>query len=314
MAPAAFLSRSRAARACAALAAAVALLTAARLSTARAQSSAAPQASVATESASAASTQSSPAPQASAPAPAGKEVLINGDFAKGSGDQPDDWRDEAWVNAPEAFKTTWQRPENGHPGELIVENLKANDGRWEQSLSLEPGWYYFGAEIRTENVGVKETGATVSVLEDGAMSRDVQGTADWRRLGFYLKISGRGADVDVALRVGGYGSLNTGRAYFRNASVLKISALPPGATPVYDLAEIRKTTTPPQLGSHYSLVIAFLLLGVGAVWGWRRFGQLDQSNQPDRSGQLAASTSRPAPRNAPQSKSKPPKKKRAAPR
>jgi len=314
MARAAFLSASRVSRARGALAAVAAILIAATAAPVAAQFPGSAQASSAPQSSAAA--PSAPAePSATAATFAGKDVLLNGNFAKGSGDQPDDWRDEAWINAPDAFKTTWQRPENGRPGELIVENFKANDGRWEQSLSLAPGWYYFSAEIRAENVGVKETGATISVLEDGAMSRDVQGTADWRSEGFYLKVSGRGADVDVALRVGGYGSLNTGRAHFRNASVLKITAPPPGATAVYDLTEIRKNTVPAKLGSPYSLVLAFIVLGAGAVWGWRVFGQPDDFN-PSKSGAVAGSDTRtpsmPVPE--PPGAGRPKKQKRAAPR
>src|SRR5208283_5750471 len=36
-----------------------------------------------------------------------KNLLLNGDFAKGSEDQPDLWRTEAWINNPESFQAHW---------------------------------------------------------------------------------------------------------------------------------------------------------------------------------------------------------------
>ena len=95
-------------------------------------------------------------------------------------------------------------------------------------------------DIRTENVGAQQSGATVSIMEDGIMSPELHGTSDWQRETLYLKVGGQGADVDVALRVGGFGSLNTGKAFFRNASLVKIAAPPPNATPTYDLQAIRQ--------------------------------------------------------------------------
>src|SRR5205807_8926711 len=100
------------------------------------------------------------------------------------------------------------------------------------------------AEIRTENVADGNTGASISVMEDGIMSPDVKDSSGWTRVGLYLSVGEKGADVDVALRVGGYGSLNTGRGFFRNTSVVRIDKAPPGATPVFDLAEIRKQSAP----------------------------------------------------------------------
>jgi dolichyl-phosphate-mannose-protein mannosyltransferase len=208
-----------------------------------------------------------------------KNLLANGDFATGSGTQPDEWRTEAWINNPESFAYAWNPPAASRPGELVVDNLKPNDARWMQSLTLSPGVYYLSVELRTENVGADETGATISVMDDGAMSRDVHGTTAWVKAGFYLTVGGKGADVDVALRVGGFGSLNHGRAFFRHASVIRLAALPPGASPVYDLTELRKAAAPEPIGSPYSLVVVAALLAAAAVAGWRMFGTPPQTAQ-----------------------------------
>jgi len=105
------------------------------------------------------------------------------------------------------------------------------------------------------------------------MSPDIRGTAGWQTVGFYLKVGAAGADVDVALRVGGFGSLNTGRAFFRNAKMVKIEGPPAGATPSYDLAALRNESQPSPVGSPITLVAAFAVLGAVAFYGWRMFGR-----------------------------------------
>lgn len=203
-----------------------------------------------------------------------KNLLQNGDFAKGSEDQPDLWRTEAWINNPESFQAHWHSYTD-KPSELEVDNLKANDGRWMQPVTVAPGWYQLSVDIRTENVGTKESGATVSVMEDGVMSPELHGTSDWQRVTLYLKVGGKGADIDVAMRIGGFGSLNTGKAFYRNASLIKIDAPPPNATPTYDLDAIRQTAAPVPIGSPISLVFTFAVLA-GIAWaGWRIFGDDD---------------------------------------
>lgn len=207
-------------------------------------------------------------------AAAADNLLLNGDFAKGSEDQPDLWRTEAWINKPDAFLVHWHSyPDK--PSELEVDNLQANDGRWMQSLTVQPGWYELSVDIRTENVGPKETGATISVMEDGIMSADVRGTTDWQRVTLYLKVAGHGADIDVALRVGGFSSLNTGRAFFKNATLVQIAAPPPSASPTFDLLAIRQQAAPVPIGSPISLAFTFAALAGFAWAGWRIFGDDD---------------------------------------
>jgi dolichyl-phosphate-mannose-protein mannosyltransferase len=203
-------------------------------------------------------------------------LLLNGSLAKGSGEQPDDWRTEAWVNDPDAFHYTWIHPTDSAAGQLEVDALKPNDARWMQSLTLAPGWYRFSTEVRTENVGTQQTGANISIMEDGAMSPDIRGTSEWQPVSFYLEVGGNGADIELALRVGGFGSLNTGKAFFRNVLAEKLAAPPPGATPVYDLTAIRKAAIPEPVGHPVTLWASFLFLALIALYGWRSYGAEDR--------------------------------------
>jgi len=202
---------------------------------------------------------------------ASTELLSNADLSKGSENQPDDWQTQAWVNEPDAVTFNWTHPANGGPGEAEVNAIKADDARWWQQLELKQGWYYISADIRTENVAPDHSGATISVMEDGIMSPEVKGNSNWTRVGLYLKVGQKGADVQVALRVGGFGSLNTGRAFFRNASVVQIDAPPPNAQPTFDLDTIRKAAQPVPIGHLYSLILTYIFLIAVAYGGWRLY-------------------------------------------
>jgi dolichyl-phosphate-mannose-protein mannosyltransferase len=214
----------------------------------------------------------SPTPAALAESPTGgPNLLSNGDFSHGSGKSPDNWRPGGWKEDPSVTSYDWLHSPGSEP-QLIVNNLQANDARWLQTLSLGPGLYYIGAEARTENVPSNAAGASVSLDEDSINSSDLHGFGDWQRLGFYLKVGSHGADIDVALRLGGFGSLNTGRAFFRKASVVKIDALPRGASLVFDLSAIRRSLATPPVGRPWTLPATFVLLAILAIVGWSIYG------------------------------------------
>jgi hypothetical protein len=209
----------------------------------------------------------------SARAAANRNLLANGDFAHGSGNSVDGWRTDAWILIPGTTDYSWITPHNGKPGELDVFTHRDNDARWIQPVKLVPGWYYISVEARTDKVLPFMIGANLSVLDDGIRSADLKGTKDWQRLSLYLKVPEGGADIDVALRLGGFMNLSRGAAFFRNASIVKVAGPPAGALFIYDLGRIRSQETTGPIGRPWTLVAVFLLLiAVGTV-GWRMFGE-----------------------------------------
>ena len=196
-------------------------------------------------------------------------LLVNGDFSRGSGSSVDQWRTEAWNQAPEYTRYSWTHPARGG-GEVSVENTKPNDARYLQNLTLGPGWYRFSVMARTQQVGVGAQGATLSIMEDGVASADLRGTQNWQRLLFYLKIPARGSDVEVGCRLGGYSSLNTGHAFFRDAEAIQVAS-PGDDGPRFDLASIRKAANGLPIGHLWSLVATLTLLAGLVVFGWMTF-------------------------------------------
>jgi hypothetical protein len=195
-------------------------------------------------------------------------LLENGDFSRGSGNSVDEWRNDAWILTAGTTDYRWIRPEDGQPGEIVVATHLDNDARWVQQLSLGPGWYYISADVRTVGVLATFTGAAVSVLEDGITSADLKGNSDWQKLGLYLKIGPHGADIDVALRLGGYMNLTRGEAFFRNANVVRVDAPPVNADHLYDLDLIRQQEVNGPVGRPWTLPVTLVLLFVIAVVGW----------------------------------------------
>lgn len=198
-------------------------------------------------------------------------LLNNGNLARGSGNSCDAWRTDAWILSPTASDFTWIAPEGDHPGQVEIDTSRDNDARWVQTLSLTGGWYHISVWARTEDILPYFTGANISVLEDTIVSADLRGTQPWQQLDLYLKIPPYGADVDVAMRVGGYANLTRGKAFFHDPRVVRVDAPPAGAAHVYDLGAIRKADAPGPIGSHWSLYLTYLMLTIAAVVGWRLF-------------------------------------------
>jgi hypothetical protein len=205
----------------------------------------------------------------SAPGYASENLLHNGNLSIGAGDSVDGWRTEAWVEDAGSTDYHWIPPAGGQPGQVELFSHRDNDARWQQPLTLPEGWYYLSAEARTHDVQTFRTGANVSVLDGGIASADIKGNTDWQKLGFYLKISKGGADVDFCLRLGGFGNLTRGQAFFRDARIARVAEPPPGAEHVFDLEEVRKAQVSAPIGQPWSMVVTFFVLVALAAVGWR---------------------------------------------
>ncbi len=170
----------------------------------------------------------------------GDNLLANGDLTKGTGDSPDNWSASSPVPGS---VLRWQHPA-GAPGELTIFNAQPADAHWSQSVHLSSGWYHLTASMRAEGIPRSNCGANLSLLEDGIISVPLYGTTDWRTVDFYLKVGKSGADVVLACRLGGFSSMNTGKAFCRDLRVVKIDQPPADATPSYDLDVILGSAVP----------------------------------------------------------------------
>ena len=129
-------------------------------------------------------------------------------------------------------------------GCIVIKSTSPNDARFTFPYEKAYGntYYRVSAWIRTENVGAgsldgKNTpvGANVSILNTYNHSVTYSGTNDWTYVEYYGKTSEDQLHFTVCLRLGFYGGVNTGAAYFDDLKIEQLDKLPEGA--VYNSME-----------------------------------------------------------------------------
>jgi hypothetical protein len=167
---------------------------------------------------------------AAAPAHGAGELVKNGAFSEGEGGAPADWQSQAWVKSESASRFTWERGPDGI-GAIGIENLVPNDGAWTQSVPVSPStWYRISGWVRAENVGEDHLGAYLSVMDTFFNTRELRGTQAWQQVAMWVKTGAIETSLRIGARLGGYASLNTGRAQFSMISV-EAAGTPAGNEP-----------------------------------------------------------------------------------
>lgn len=193
--------------------------------------------------------------------------IKNGTFSEGSGGTPSEWRIDRWDTKPDVTEFLWKAPSGDQPGMAGIRNSKPNDARFVQDLHVkEETWYHIAGRIKTENIGQASIGAYLSLMEGFQNSQDIKGSEDWQPVELWVKTEKWQDRLTLALRVGGYSSLNTGEAWFSNITVEAVSGPPPNAKNVYQPASGGGGFAP------LSLWALILLLGLmtAALWYYLR--------------------------------------------
>ena len=208
-------------------------------------------------------------------APQAGNLLVNGDFSAVTDGMPDGWSTGMWVTSAGASYLEAVTMADGTTAAL-VENAASNDARFEQTVSVrENATYRLTARVMAENCGEDRKGANVSFSGIYGTSADLHDTAgQWETLTLYARTGKGQREVTVMARLGGYGSENSGKAWFTDVALEQVETVPVGET-VLDLstpAPSKKTenTAPtsmkersiPLLGISAALylAIAFLLM------------------------------------------------------
>ena len=233
---------------------------------------------------------------------ADENLLYNGDFAiyADASALPSGWAfsayDEAYAEA---------RTETDEAGAYVtIVNGSATDARVCQTVPAAPNTVYVvRAEVRTEGV-VGGTGATLSIdnyAVDGTYcySENLHGTNDWRTVTLYVRTGAEQTSLNVALRLGGYGTTARGTASYRNVYVA--AAAPADGEEVVDLptengvisgtsddAEI-PLAVPEQKETSFGLVIGVCLVGA-ALFAllYRRVLRYDGGGLPETASPAGA--------------------------
>jgi hypothetical protein len=188
-----------------------------------------------------------------------------------SGDKPDGW--EKWMYVPGASTINVENGE-GHNGSkfISIESNEENDARLKQAVPVkENATYKLSCWAKTENVGQQKTGAIISIMDFVNSSRDLKGTNDkWQQLVMYARIGSGINSIEVSVGLGGYGNMNTGKAYFDDLAVEEITTVPDGVQVAQIDKQPQNNTQPggseKSSGSN-SIVIILSVAAVAVIGG-----------------------------------------------
>lgn len=124
---------------------------------------------------------------------------------------------------------------------LVIDNKVSNDARVYKKISVKPeSIYEIRFWVKTENV-TGGAGACLSCYDGQGTAANTYDTSGWQEKVVYLQTKENQKSVNLALGVGGYGSVSSGKAYFDSLTVKKIDKAPAGSeTTVFNENEKEK--------------------------------------------------------------------------
>ncbi|NIK76929.1 Gpi18-like mannosyltransferase/predicted membrane-bound dolichyl-phosphate-mannose-protein mannosyltransferase [Paenibacillus castaneae] len=198
---------------------------------------------------------------------AASNLLKNASFENVTNGAPDDWSHDAYLM--EEHITAYSLTDSdAHTGQYsaMLENREANHSRWTQTLSVKPkSIYKISGYVKTEGIGPDGAGALLYV--DGVAVnypevRDTKGK--WEHVYFYAKTGKEQKSIVIGASLGGYGSINTGKAYFDDLSVEKVSRAPAGAE-VFSLMGTEQSGDTENAGNAGAVLPALLITALFCI-------------------------------------------------
>lgn len=158
-------------------------------------------------------------------------LLYNASFEEIDGDgMPAGWIEGKWYW--DSGVSMLSISDEAYSGErsIMVYSAGENDARYTQTISVSPNSYYrISAMVKAEGCGVGRNGAGISVEDTFVSSEYAYDTeGEWTRLTLYGKTGAGQTYMTVMARIGGYGSLNVGKAWFDDMEVVQLKERPEG--------------------------------------------------------------------------------------
>ena len=146
------------------------------------------------------------------PGTAAENLLKNSGFETVGDNRPADWRMDYWQEGS-LFTVTGEKTRSGRNAAYIY-SPAPNDARFVQTVAVKPNTVYrFSGWVATEEVA-GPPGANLAVMGGFVSSDGTEGTAGWRRQEVVFRTHSGQRRVDLAVRLGFYGGLAAGKAYF----------------------------------------------------------------------------------------------------
>lgn len=187
---------------------------------------------------------------------ASSNMVKNGGFEEIKGDKPNGWIREAWEKEEGITQYFIDRNE-AHSGAFsaVIHNVGENHARLIQSVEVQgEKKYRISGYIKAEGLNANATGAHLYVEGVAVSYPELHETnGQWRYLEFYGETEKKQTEIKVGASVGGYGSLNAGKAWFDDLSVEQVSVVPEGAA-VFSLAQSTADTAEEQTSKSISIL------------------------------------------------------------
>jgi dolichyl-phosphate-mannose-protein mannosyltransferase len=205
-------------------------------------------------------------------------LLQNRDFENGS----TGWEQDVWNHGDTYSKLTVVSDIARSGGKsAFIDSIRENDAKWIQKVEVKPETLYkLSGWILAEKLGSGAKGANLSVLGSSDTSIDlIETNGEWMYVELYGRTGEKQKEMKVAARIGGYGSLNKGKAWFDDISLEEVDTAPAGVKVASfseekvaagaDGQETSSTTGTPFKLMGYALAF-FLLYGAAYTVFFRR--------------------------------------------
>lgn len=159
---------------------------------------------------------------------AADNLLRNNGFDNGTAD----WEQDVWSHGDTYSRLSADTGVFRSGGSsALIESFRENDAKWVQNVQVKPETLYkLSGWVRTENIPAGAKGANLSVLGTNDTSADLLDTGgQWQYIELYGRTGDKQKEMKVALRLGGYGSLNKGKAWFDDLALEEAGTAPAGA-------------------------------------------------------------------------------------
>ncbi len=194
---------------------------------------------------------------------AADNMIQNGSFETENDGLPALWAQDSYVQDTAASSFQLLNGE-AHSGSHYAEikSFQANDAKWIQTIKVKPETTYrITGWIRTEGIGPDQTGANLSIIGIFASSQDVKETlGQWQQVELVGYTGKDQTEIQVAARLGGYGSLNIGTADFDDIAMEELEKAPAGvnAVPFFQQNQGASSSS-----GHSAYSVLMILYGLG---------------------------------------------------
>ena len=214
------------------------------------------------------------------PVDEGENLIANGDFeARGGGTLPAGWGVGRWIWDEGVSYLALSEDAWSGDSSVCIENVEENDARFEQTVEVEPNAYYcISCMVKAEGCQLGRAGAGISIADTFISSQYAYDTdGEWVRLELYGKTASGQNSLTVMCRLGGYSSLNVGKAWFDDVEVVHLAALPAGiearnlATNSPSGAPVEEDEGEIDYTQMILLIAALYVLAAAAAALWERY-------------------------------------------